>query len=54
MNLKKLNFQLFFFGYGIVFFPLLFLIGPLFSELFLISIIVFSYFHYKRKKKKFL
>ena len=30
-----------FFKYGVIFFPLLLLVGPLVSELFLISIIIF-------------
>ena len=51
MNLK-INFPLFFFGYGLVFFPLLLLIGPLFSELFLISIIIFSLFFIIKEKKE--
>ena len=51
MNLK-INFSLFFFGYGLVFFPLLLLIGPLFSELFLISIIIFSLFFIIKEKKE--
>ena len=52
MNLKT-NLQFFFFGYGIVFFPLLLLIGPLFSELFLISVIIFFLFFIIKEKKKF-
>lgn len=51
MNLKT-NFPLFFFGYGLVFFPLLLLIGPLFSELFLISVIIFSLFFIIKEKKE--
>ena len=51
MNLKT-NLQFFFFGYGIVFFPLLLLIGPLFSELFLISVIIFFLFFIIKEKKK--
>ena len=51
---SKTNLPFFFFGYGLVFFPLLLLIGPLISELFLISIVVFSIFYIiKKKKKKF-
>ncbi len=51
MNLK-INLQFFFFGYGIVFFPLLLLIGPLFSELFLISVITFFLFFIIKEKKE--
>ena len=51
MNLK-INFQFFFFGYGIVFFPLLLLVGPLFSELFLISVIVFFLLSIVKEKKE--
>ena len=51
MNLK-INFPLFFFGYGLVFFPLLLLTGPLFSELFLISVIIFSLFFIIKEKKE--
>ena len=51
MNLK-LNLQFFFFGYGIVFFPLLLLVGPLFSELFLISVIVFLLISIVKEKKE--
>ena len=51
---SKTNLPIFFFGYGLVFFPLLLLIGPLISELFLISIVVFSIFYIiKKKRKKF-
>ncbi len=42
-----------FFGYGIAIFPLLLLIGPLISELFLISLIFFSFFIIIREKKVF-
>tara|TARA_Y100000590_G_scaffold357403_1_gene412196 strand:+ start:4954 stop:6279 length:1326 start_codon:yes stop_codon:yes gene_type:complete len=45
------NISKFFFGYGIAIFPLLLLIGPLISELFLISIIIFSTFYVLREKK---
>ena len=51
MNLKT-NLQFFFFGYGIVFFPLLLLVGPLFSELFLISVIVFFLLSIVKEKKE--
>ena len=51
MNLKT-NLQFFFFGYGIVFFPLLLLVGPLFSELFLISVIVFFLLSIGKEKKE--
>ena len=51
MNLK-INPLFLFFGYGIVFFPLLLLIGPLFSELFLISVIIFSLFFIIKEKKE--
>ena len=42
-----------FFGYGIAIFPLLLLIGPLISELFLILLIFFSFFIIIREKKVF-
>lgn len=51
MNLK-INFPLFFFGYGLVLFPLLLLIGPLLSEFFLISAIIFSIFFIIKEKKE--
>ena len=39
-----------FFKYGVIFFPLLLLVGPLVSELFLISIIIFFLFQIIREK----
>lgn len=51
MNLK-INPLFLFFGYGIVCFPLLLLIGPLFSELFLISVVIFSLFFIIKEKKE--
>ena len=42
-----------FFGYGIAIFPFLLLIGPLISELFLISLIFFSFFIIIKEKKVF-
>ena len=41
---SELNISKTIFGYGIVVFPLFLLIGPLFSEIFLISIIFYSIF----------
>ena len=40
------------FGYGIVFFPLLLLVGPLVSELFLISIVIFSIYGIIKEKNE--
>ena len=40
-----------FFKYGVIFFPLLLLVGPLVSELFLISIIIFFLFQIIKEKK---
>lgn len=48
----KINPLFFFFGYGLVFFPLLLLIGPLFSELFLILLIIFSLIFIIKGKKE--
>ena len=39
-----------FFKYGVIFFPLLLLVGPLVSELFLISIIIFFLFQIIKEK----
>ena len=47
---SELNISKTIFGYGIVVFPLFLLIGPLFSEIFLISIIFYSIFLIKKKK----
>ena len=45
----------FFFGYGLSLFPLFLLIGPLFSEIFLVSIIFFSLFLiFKEKRYQFV
>ena len=41
---SEINLSKFFFIYGIAIFPLLLLIGPLISELFLISVIFYSVF----------
>ncbi len=51
MNLETNLFKSFF-GYGITIFPLLLLIGPLISELFLILIIFFSFFYIIKEKNK--
>ena len=40
------------FGYGIVFFPLLLLVGPLVSELFLISFVIFSIYGIIKEKNE--
>lgn len=48
---SNLNILKFFFGYGLSVFPLLLLIGPLFSEIFLIFIIFFSIFLIIKEKK---
>ena len=41
----------FFFGYGLAFFPLLLLIGPLVAEVFLtLSLIFFLFFSIKEKR----
>lgn len=45
------NISNFFFRYGLICFPLLLLIGPLISELFLISVIIFSLFRIIKEKK---
>ncbi len=50
MNLN-FNTSKIFFGYGLALFPLLLLIGPLFSEIFLISIIFFSIFLIIKEQK---
>ena len=53
MNLEN-KLPKFFFGYGLAFFPLLLLIGPLVAEVFLIlSIIFFLFFAIKEKKSFF-
>ena len=55
--IKKMNSQIdlskYLFGYGLAIFPLLLLIGPLISELFLVSIIIFFIF-YTLKQKNFI
>ena len=48
---SELNISKTIFGYGIVVFPLFLLIGPLFSEIFLISIIFYSIFLIIKEKK---
>ena len=49
MNLENKSSK-FFFGYGLAFFPLLLLIGPLIAEIFLtLSIIFFLFFVIKEK-----
>ena len=48
---SQINPLVFFFGYGLVFFPLFLLIGPLISELFLISLIIFCVFKILSEKK---
>ena len=50
MNLK-INLSKILFGYGLAIFPLFLLIGPLISELFLISVIFFSTFFIIKEKK---
>ena len=50
MNLN-FNTSKIFFGYGLALFPLFLLIGPLFSEIFLISIIFFSIFLIIKEQK---
>tara|TARA_B100000963_G_scaffold325922_1_gene312533 strand:- start:5465 stop:5689 length:225 start_codon:yes stop_codon:yes gene_type:complete len=50
MNLK-INLSKILFGYGLAIFPLFLLIGPLISELFLISVIFFSIFFIIKEKK---
>lgn len=51
---SKTNLSKLFFGYGIAIFPLLLIIGPLIAEIFLISIIFYSFFLIvKEKKSKF-
>ncbi len=53
MNLET-KLSKFFFGYGLAFFPLLLLIGPLVAEVFLtLSIIFFLFFVIKEKRKLF-
>ena len=48
---SQINPLIFFFGYGLVFFPLFQLIGPLISELFLVSLIIFCVFKILSEKK---
>jgi len=52
MNLKN-NLSKVFFGYGVCIFPLLLLVGPLISEIYLISIIFFSIFYIIIKRKNY-
>ncbi len=53
MNLEN-KLSKFFFGYGLAFFPLLLLIGPLIAEVFLtLSIIFFLFFSLKEKRSLF-
>ena len=49
--ISNLNISKFIFGYGLAIFPLFLLIGPLFSEIFLILIIFFSLFFIIKEKK---
>ena len=51
---SQFNISNLFFGYGVAIFPFLLLIGPLISELFLISIIFFSFFLIIKEKKNIL
>jgi len=50
MNLK-INFSRLFWGYGLCLFPLLLLVGPLISELYILTIIIFSLFYIISEKK---
>ncbi len=52
MNFKN-NLSKVFFGYGVCIFPLLLLVGPLISEIYLISIIFFSIFYIIIKRKNY-
>ena len=54
MNLNSINLNNFF-NYGIIIFPLLLLIGPLISEIFLIIIVFYvGFFLYKNESKLYL
>ncbi len=48
---SQINLSKILFGYGLAIFPLMLLIGPLISEIFLITIIIFSIFYILREKK---
>ncbi len=50
---SQIDLSKYLFGYGLAIFPLLLLIGPLISELFLVSIIIFFIF-YTLKQKNFI
>ena len=52
MNFKN-NLSKVFFGYGVCIFPLLLLVGPLISEIYLISIIFFSIFYIIIERKNY-
>ena len=52
MNFKN-NLSKVFFGYGVCIFPLLLLVGPFVSEIYLISIIFFSIFYIIIKRKNY-
>ncbi len=52
MNFKN-NLSKVFFGYGVCIFPFLLLVGPLVSEIYLISIIFFSIFYIIIKRKNY-
>lgn len=53
MNLQTSKSSIFF-GYGVAAFPLFLLIGPLIAEIFLVSIIFFSFFFIIKENKKFI
>ena len=40
---SKINLPKLFWGYGLCLFPLLLLVGPLISELYILTIIIFSF-----------
>ena len=42
--IKRLEFEKYFFGYGLAIFPVLLLIGPLISEIFLILVIFYAFY----------
>ena len=50
----SINISKFFFGYGILVFPLLLIVGPLISEVYLILLVLFSsYYIFKENKFDF-